>query len=201
MLKEFQLSSFWCEDLLEGFSHSNTLRSRDQNLWTGGGVADFYYKGGVSSFCLMSWPCSELGPDVVFLSLLFQHDFNINVQASINNCIKKTCSSSFIVQSWCIITDTVPLAKKLTNLRFRSKTHRGKMWRSHWITSQFGLLQFFNVVCSSLVTHRYHAVLWYYCNCVQCIAIAISLKSSNDFLNLYQLTLEKHIFLFHLVSL
>lgn len=36
VLKEFQLSSFWCEDLLEGFSHSNTLRSRDQNLWTGG---------------------------------------------------------------------------------------------------------------------------------------------------------------------
>lgn len=134
---------------LQSLKYFEVQRSKSLD-W--GGVADIYYKGGVSSFCLMSWPCGELGPDVVFLSFLFQHDFNINVQASINNCIKKTCSSSFIVQSWCIITDTVPLAKKLTNLRFRSKTHRGKMWRSHWITSQFGLLQFFNVVCSSLVT-------------------------------------------------
>lgn len=134
---------------LQSLKYFEVQRSKSLD-W--GGIADIYYKGGVSSFCLMSWPCGELGPDVVFLSFLFQHDFNINVQASINNCIKKTCSSSFIVQSWCIITDTVPLAKKLTNLRFRSKTHRGKMWRSHWITSQFRLLQFFNVVCSSLVT-------------------------------------------------
>lgn len=96
VLKEFQLSSFWCEDLLEGFSHSNTLRSRDQNLWTGGGaLLTFITKVDVSSFCLMSWPCGELGPDVVFLSFLFQHDFNINVQASINNCIKKNVFLQF----------------------------------------------------------------------------------------------------------
>lgn len=44
VLKEFQLSSFWCEDLLEGFSHSNTLRSRDQNLWTGGALLTFITK-------------------------------------------------------------------------------------------------------------------------------------------------------------
>lgn len=44
VLREFQLSSFWCEDLLEGFSHSNTLRSRDQNLWTGGALLTFITK-------------------------------------------------------------------------------------------------------------------------------------------------------------
>lgn len=68
---------------------------RSKSLDWGGALLTFITKVDVSSFCLMSWPCGELGPDVVFLSFLFQHDFNINVQASINNCIKKNVFLQF----------------------------------------------------------------------------------------------------------